>query len=500
MGNRNNKGRVAVFMSLMTAVFLIFITFMVQVIILSTAQSKTVIASRLAMSDLKACYNSYIFEHYHILLFDKNANGKGEAYLEEQLQRYFADNLGPEYQDIRAAFTDFTMVYDDSCAPLYKQMQEHVKYALVEQGVELGLDTLLKKTGGKDGTIPDSLTEDMQKAEEEAEENMKNADTGAEMSSGKTTEHGTEQEIPEVGYELGDDEHKKEEDPRDYTKGLTSLGLLQLVLPEGTEVSEAAISMKDLPSLQAGILLSDYKDVDRSFDTMEGLSTDLYALASWNDSMTGKAVFAAYIRDVFNCYTEQKNGETVLKYEQEYLIAGTPSDVQNLKSVMNRIIGIRFPINYISVCAQPQKMTRLGAIASSICVLFPYMIPVVKYLLAGCWAYIEAIADARVLFSGGRIAFEKTSANWITDIDNIEASIIKASGGDDNGLSYQDYLMILELIDSEAVTYRMLDIMQVNAQQDTPSFQMKNAVCGFAADFQTSYNNHPFMFHQSASY
>ena len=519
----NNKGRIAVFMSLMTAVLLIFITFLAHVVILSSAQSKTVIASRLTMSDLKACYNSYIFEHYHILLFDKNAGGKGEAYLEEQLQQYFSDKLGTEYRDTQVVFTDFTMVYDDSCRALYKQMQEHVRYALVEQGVELGLDTLIKKTAGKDGTLPEELKEDMQEAEEEAEKGVGNVETGTENGVGNVEtgtengvgnvdiqmEHGAEKTEMDVGtenaeqeteQEVGNYEHKKEDDPRDYTKSLTDIGLLCLVLPEGTEVSEATIRMDTLPSLQAGVVLSEYDDIDRSFDTMRGMSKDLLMLASWNDCLSGKAVLAAYIQDVCNCFTEQQNSETVLQYEQEYLIVGSPSDVHNLKSVMNRIIGIRFPIDYISVCAQPQKMMRLGSIATSICFAVPGMIPVVKYLLAGCWAYIEAIADTRVLFAGERLPFEKTAENWITDIDDIEGSIERASGGDDNGLSYQDYLMVLEMINADAVTYRMLDIMQVNAQQETPSFQMKDAVCGFSADFQTTFRTNTFRIHQSASY
>lgn len=64
----NNKGRIVVFISMITAVMLVLITLVIQVVILSAAGSKNVIATRLSMSDIKACYNSYIFEHYHILL------------------------------------------------------------------------------------------------------------------------------------------------------------------------------------------------------------------------------------------------------------------------------------------------------------------------------------------------------------------------------------------------------------------------------------------------
>lgn len=322
------------------------------------------------------------------------------------------------------------------------------------------------------------------------------------METGEQTMEAGEQmmEAGEQTMETGDAGLHREEDPRDYTKSMTKFSLLRLVLPEGEEVSGAGITAEGLPSLQAGVVCPEYDDIDRAFDTMGGMSEDLMMLASWNDNLTGKAVLAAYIQDVFNCYTEQKNEESVLQYEQEYLIAGKASDFENLESVMNRIIGIRFPIDYAGLCSQPQRMTRLQSLAGSICWAVPYMIPVVKYLLAGCWAYIEAVADARVLFAGDTLAFVKTAENWITDIDNIEASITEASGGDESGLSYRDYLLILEMMDSDAVVYRMLDIMQVNAQQDTPSFRMEHAACGFGADFQTTFDGQTFFYHQSASY
>ena len=38
------------------------------------------------------------------------------------------------------------------------------------------------------------------------------------------------------------------------------------------------------------------------------------------------------------------------------------------------------------------------------------------------------------------------------------------------------------------------------AQQENPSFQMKDAVCGFSADFQTTFQTNTFWIHQSAFY
>ena len=48
----NNKGRIVVFISMMTAVMIVLITLVIQVVILSAAKSKNVIATRLSMSDI----------------------------------------------------------------------------------------------------------------------------------------------------------------------------------------------------------------------------------------------------------------------------------------------------------------------------------------------------------------------------------------------------------------------------------------------------------------
>ena len=46
----NNKGRIVVFISMMTAVMIVLITLVIQVVILSAAKSKNVIATRLSIS------------------------------------------------------------------------------------------------------------------------------------------------------------------------------------------------------------------------------------------------------------------------------------------------------------------------------------------------------------------------------------------------------------------------------------------------------------------
>ena len=346
----NNKGRIVVFISMMTAVMIVLITLVIQVVILSAAKSKNVIATRLSMSDIKACYNSYIFEHYHILLFDKTAGGKGEAYLEEWLEQAYTEKLGAEYTDVRASITDMTMLTDQSYAPLKKQMQEYMVYAAAEKGVQMGVDQMKEKTGGQDGTLPEEVKEDMETAEVKTD-GMDVADVDDTSDAGALGSENMDAENPTIQPEV--------DDPRDYTKKLSSSIILNLVLPGDKTVSEATISLVDAPSLRLIGFFSDYKEVDRDFDSMVPLLEGLTALGSWQDSLTDTGLQLAYIGQVFNSYREEKNDTAVLAYEQEYLIAGKSSDYENLKSVAHRMIGIRYPINYIGLIRQPDKMQTL---------------------------------------------------------------------------------------------------------------------------------------------
>ena len=499
----NNKGRIVVFMSMITGVFLVLIVVVLQVVVQSNAKSKTVIAGRLSISDIKSCYNSYIFEHYHILLFDTKAGG-GEAGIEEQLTGYFSGKLGEGFADVEAAITDMDMLSDDSYAAFDEQIRDYAVYGLAEDGIA----AIREKTGGQDGTLPADLKEDMEEAQNEQAAGAQAETEGktgsgtpdtehvAQASDGQDTGSGTQ---ASNGQEMLD-KMKDADDPRDYTKRLSSSAILNLVLPGDKTVSDAQAEFIDVPSSRLGSLLTDFKEVDRRFDDMTGMMNGLLVLGSWQDALADTGTQALYAAEVFNSYLETKNDSAVLMYEQEYLIAGKRSDYENLRSVAHRIIGIRFPINYVSLCGQADKMSKLTTLATSIAAAAPYLIPAVKYLLAGCWAYIEAVADTRVLFDGKKAAFAKTSENWITDIDHISESLSQETEDVDGGLDYQAYLTILELIHMEQTKLRMLDLMQINAMQENAEFRIRNAAVGLEADFSCSYDGWTYYFHQKGNY
>ena len=66
--------------------------------------------------------------------------------------------------------------------------------------------------------------------------------------------------------------------------------------------------------------------------------------------------------------------------------------------------------------------------------------------------------------------------NWITDLDNFESSINTDAKTNKKGLDYKDYLMILLALDMKNTYYRMLDLMQVNANMDRQINNDENSV------------------------
>ena len=339
--------------------------------------------------------------------------------------------------------------------------------------------------------MPEEVKEDMEKAEVKTD-GMDVADVDDTSDAGALGSENMDAENPTIQPEV--------DDPRDYTKKLSGSIILNLVLPGDKTVSDATISLVDAPSLRLIGFFSDYKEVDRDFDSMVPLLEGLTALGSWQDSLTDTGIQLAYIGQVFNSYREEKNDTAVLAYEQEYLIAGKSSDYENLKSVAHRMIGIRYPINYIGLIRQPDKMQTLTELATSIAGAAPYLIPALKYFLAGCWAYIESIADVRILFDGKKAPFMKNADNWITDIEHISESLSKETEDAENGLDYQAYLSILQAMNIDGATARMLDLMQINTMQEEKEFRILHAAVGLEADFESTFGGHRFQYHQSAAY
>lgn len=464
----NNQGRITVFLSLISGcIFLLAIT-VITVIDGYMAKSKIAMCSRTALSGVMAQYNSYIFEHYHILLFDKNAGGLGEGYIEDFVEDSLSDNLGASYQVEGAAISAITYIWEEDCASLKQQIADYLGYAALEYGA----DTILQATGGEDGELSAQLIKDIEAAENSDEINNEE-DTFANDS-----------------YDI-----------RDYSGTLQGLGLLNIVLPADMELSDRVLSIEEQPSRVLGSFFTFDYSVNNKFNSYSRFKEDVSSHGKWKDNLLDKGTGVAYAANVFNCATEQNINETsILKCELEYLICGKNSDINNIKSVVNRIIAIRMPVNYSYLMSDSDKSAKLSSVATSIMTVTGIPAPILKRLLAGAWSYIEAVAEVKNLMSGVKLAFKKNDDNWITDIDNISESMYSPCSEDEHGLSYKDYLLILLSLDMDSAYYRMLDIMQLNVREIDETFDIKNAAVAISLDIQVIYDGKKYGLNQESEY
>ena len=486
----NNSGKITVFLCLIISSMLL-VSFTVNKIITSlSVKEKAVICAKSAISDIKAEYNTYIFEHYHILLFDKSCGGNGEAYLEEKLHNKMCEKMGEKAVVEQTAVTTFRYIYEEDCKPFKEQISDYLKYAAIENGV----DKIVDETRGTDGTLSEDITDNIKtqgQMEKSAEENQikdeAQSQNGSKIGSGMEAE-----ETPQ-----GD---KKEEDPRTYTANVGLVGIVNIIKPQDMEISGAYIDTSECFSKRQGGADSFVYKVNTRFNHCDDMLEDIKKHESWAGKLTSSGIGAVYAVNVFNCAVDTSvNKTSVLKYELEYLACGKKSDAENLESTVDRIVLIRFPINYSYLIGDTVKMARVKQIATALSIATMIPEPAIETLITGCWSYVEAMADARVLLQGKKLPFTKSKESWITDIDKLGESVCEGKGSD-SGMSYQDYLMILLSMNMDKTYYRMLDLMNINARSVDCDFDIANGAVALTAEFIISYDGRKYYIKESGGY
>lgn len=203
-------------------------------------------------------------------------------------------------------------------------------------------------------------------------------------------------------------------------------------------------------------------------------------------SVSEKAVFDLYLKDQFSYFGTEKREDDAkgLKYEIEYLVSGKAGDKENLTVVLEKIIWVREAVNFVYLLTDKVKMAEAETLATAL-VGYTGMVPLVtamKFAILAVWAYGESLLEVRILLTGGKVDFTKSKDNWkveLSELANI-AQIIKGKPkGEQNGLSYEDYLWILlSAASTKNKCYRSMDLIEKRIQNITNvnSFHMDSCV------------------------
>ena len=463
-----NKGQITVLFSCMISILLVFTLTAIEVGRIYCGRMKLRAVIHSAQSSILADYNRELFERYHLLFMDPTYGTGSSAMVEEKFSDYLKASLegdgrlGGLYSLCveETALSDCKTIMDDHMKQLKNQITDYEK----EEGVVSKLAEAGKQMAG--------ASKEVLEASDKTERNAIEIPQSEDKEDGEMTGEN------DSDSSNGDKAENDVEDPRDKLKQMLSQGVLVLLLPEGSEISEEKQDFSKSPSHIYSE--TEEKEKDADFQDVSKLVSVLNSSAKEEDLLTKagqKAAFTAYVMDHFSSQGDYK--DSVMHCEAEYIIKGKACDKDNLEAVLSEIIWMRMPINYICLIKDPEKQTEALTVATAICSATGTMalVEIVKYLLLGCWSYAESVYEVRQLMHGEKLPYIKTPVDWNTDLKSLSKT--GENSFPDTGMSYKDYLcLMLAAKESKDLTYaRMLDLIEKNLQVKDENLSVVN-LCG----------------------
>lgn len=227
--------------------------------------------------------------------------------------------------------------------------------------------------------------------------------------------------------------------------------LLDIVLPEGFELSKNAVDLSELVSGRE--LRSGYGSLkEQSAEVGDAIFFNLYLVEKFGHAVEGKE-------------------KTALAYELEYLLNGKSSDVENLAAAVKKICALRFAVNYAYLLTDTTRQSEAEALALTLCTLLtvPEVTKIVKHAVLMAWAYGEGVMDVKALLAGKKVPLIKSDKTWQLSLSGLLLLNQKGQVQDpmdaEGGYTYEQYLQaMLFLGKKEQLTMRALDLVERNLQ------------------------------------
>lgn len=264
-----------------------------------------------------------------------------------------------------------------------------------------------------------------------------------------------------VGVEIKENEWEILDirNPTSDLEAKKALGILKLVVDDEETLSSNVLDTADLIQ-------------NRMAQDQVNCGNMVQTQLSGAEQMLEKFIFQEYLLRYMGRYGAEEEGD-VLRYQIEYLIAGSGSDVENLRSIANRICVIREAANAVYLLADEEKRQQIKLAAELVCTLvaLPELIPLLEGAILLGWAYAESVYDVKTLMSGGRIPLLKDDESWHYDLEKALTGDLREKAEEGEGLRYEDYLRIfMALTDTDTLTARAMDIVESDIR-NTPGNQ-----------------------------
>jgi hypothetical protein len=267
--------------------------------------------------------------------------------------------------------------------------------------------------------------------------------------------------------EIVEESYEPYESPTEFLEVKRKEGILKHVIDNTDEISAKTISTDNLIAARM-----ENDNISKGNITISDSNT--------LEEMTERFLFQEYLLKYMDCYVNtdkvSENGELdtdrdkerALDYQIEYLIAGKTSDLENLRSVANRLCLLREAANaaYIFTDETKCEEAELLATVNAALVQVPEIESLLKESILLGWAYAESLYDVKTIFSGGKIPLMKDQSTWHYSLQGMLSSDNDNLYGSSDGLSYTDYLRIFMFLTGEdTLTKRAMNMVEADIRQ-----------------------------------
>lgn len=453
-----------IFLTLTMGIMISLVATCMMSVRMAAARTQCLNSIDIGLYSLFGQYDKNILKDYDLFMIDGSAGAGGALRLDtiyDHMKKYAYPVLFQNSQSllpVSGGFAGYQLATDQNGEVFYQMVGDYMKETLGAQGISLLIDRLTNLGNRSDeaeitGSISqsgDSLnnyeSEMSGAAERSAQEEQRRQeasqnqgqDTGDIFISGDDTIY-IEEPKPEVV------------NPITTIKRIMQMGILELVVPYGSRLSDRLIDTSGLIS-------------HRSLQQGMGMTP-----LTVNSSQTYKVLFQEYLTQKLGSYTSPaQNG---LAYQLEYVIYGKNTDIDNLREVAEKLLLIREGINFMYLVTDSVKMAEVEAL--SLAIASSFLIPPASGIIAGalilCWSFAESVLDVRELFAGGRVPLTKDMLNWQLSLENLHLLLDRMDydrRSDQNGLSYDDYLQILLFAEGKThLLNRGMDMIEASMRE-----------------------------------
>ena len=427
------RGSITLFLALILSLLLSLVCTSIESVCMASARTQILNSMDIGLYSVFGQYDRKLLEEYDLFALDGSMGG-GQLNLAkicDNLESYMKPVLKQNSQKLelhQSGLTGYRLLTDECGEVFYQQIVQYMQETLGSQGVQL----LLNKMS------------DRERKTEEADLKAKQAETGgsidrydSEMDQASQKSRQAAQEAENRQQQEGQistqpaPTQPQADNPISIIKRIMKMGILELVLPPGREISTWTVSKDTMVS---------GRQLQQGMEMPDGVTAD--------SSYTSGVLFQQYLMNHLGNYTDPSKES--LAYQMEYVFGGRDNDIDNLKSVASKLLFIREGVNFACLMADNVKRTEAQALAAAIAsgFLVPPAAVVIESALLLCWAFAESVLDVRELFAGGKIPLVKTSADWQISLSNLSSlmeGLDSMRKNNEHGLSYEDYLQVLIL-------------------------------------------------------